>query len=192
MAALSASFVPIMAVMSGQAEQLEAQRASADQIETSLTALLAGDQFAWLQSGAGHRPPGVDANEERSDQQDLDANSVIDQVAEQPEILTPPQSDDPEPELGGIDAEEVLLDGRRRPGVQQELPDAIVQNNPGAISAPPPEAFPTDEFPVPDRWRIMQSLCPKKNGDEAIFKVFTALRGNCHSTLTTNTFPHRC
>jgi hypothetical protein len=50
-------------------------------------------------------------------------------------------------------------DGRRRPGTpQHELPDAVVQDNPGAIRSPPPEAFPTDQIPVPDRWRLIESL----------------------------------
>jgi len=50
-------------------------------------------------------------------------------------------------------------EGRRRPGVpQHDLPDEIVQDNPGAIRAPPPEAFPTDQIPVPDRWRLIETL----------------------------------
>ncbi|HYG30832.1 MAG TPA: hypothetical protein VD887_11535 [Allosphingosinicella sp.] len=50
-------------------------------------------------------------------------------------------------------------EGRRRPGVpQHDLPDPVVQENPGAIRSPPPEAFPTDQIPVPDRWRLIQSL----------------------------------
>jgi hypothetical protein len=32
------------------------------------------------------------------------------------------------------------------------------QNNQGAVAAPPPEAFPTDWVPVPDRWRIVDAL----------------------------------
>ena len=30
--------------------------------------------------------------------------------------------------------------------------------NPGAIRSPPPEAFPADHIPIPDRWRLIQSL----------------------------------
>jgi hypothetical protein len=57
------------------------------------------------------------------------------------------------------DAPGTLIDGRRRPGVtQRELPDPVTQDNPGAVRAPPPEAFPTSEFPVPDRWRLIESL----------------------------------
>jgi len=99
-------------------------------------------------------------------------------ISEQPE-----SSDQLETDLNVLDADEALLDGRRRPGVQKELPDPVTQYNPGAVNAPPPEAFPTDEFPVPDRWRIMQSLCPAKGGDESIYTLFGALRNNCHSTL---------
>jgi hypothetical protein len=52
-----------------------------------------------------------------------------------------------------------LIDGRRRPGVEQrELPEPVEQDNPGAVRAPPPEAFPTSEFPIPDRWRLIESL----------------------------------
>jgi hypothetical protein len=51
-----------------------------------------------------------------------------------------------------------VLDGRRRPGQQPTYPDEIVQTNPGAVQAPPPEAFPTDQVPVPDRWRLAAGL----------------------------------
>ncbi|MFD1611630.1 hypothetical protein ACFSCW_07445 [Sphingomonas tabacisoli] len=52
-----------------------------------------------------------------------------------------------------------LIDGRRRPGViQRVLPDKVTQDNPGAVRAPPPEAFPANQFPVPDRWRLIETL----------------------------------
>ena len=44
------------------------------------------------------------------------------------------------------------------PRLHRPLPDAVTQNNPGAVRAPPPEAFPTDQIPVPDRWRLIESL----------------------------------
>lgn len=57
-----------------------------------------------------------------------------------------------------------MLDGRRRPGAAPAaLPEATVQVNPGAVYAPPPSAFPTDELPIPDRWRLITALCPDKN-----------------------------
>ncbi len=55
-------------------------------------------------------------------------------------------------------AEDAVLHGRKRPGTQKPLPDRIDQTNIGAVHPPPPEAFPTDEFPIPDRWRLIQSL----------------------------------
>ncbi|MCA3254706.1 MAG: hypothetical protein INF91_03710, partial [Alphaproteobacteria bacterium] len=51
---------------------------------------------------------------------------------------------------------------RRRPGEQPELPAPIRQDNPGAISAPPPQAFPHDHIPVPDRWRLIEAVGVKE------------------------------
>jgi hypothetical protein len=66
----------------------------------------------------------------------------------------PRQEDEP-----GRNARDPLLDGRRRPGVEQrDLPHAVTQDNPGALRAPPPEAFPTDQIPIPDRWRLIETL----------------------------------
>ncbi|MFN4114223.1 MAG: hypothetical protein ACK4GD_09805 [Sphingomonadaceae bacterium] len=60
------------------------------------------------------------------------------------------------PEPPPVDNE--LIDGRRRPGYVEQLPDRVTQTNQGAVRAPPPEAFPTDQIPVPDRWRLIESL----------------------------------
>lgn len=56
------------------------------------------------------------------------------------------------------DPDESIIEGRKRPGYQPRLPDKVSQENIGAVRPPPPEAFPTDEFPIPDRWRLVQSL----------------------------------
>ncbi|MFN2258426.1 MAG: hypothetical protein ABR601_01165, partial [Parasphingopyxis sp.] len=67
------------------------------------------------------------------------------------------QDEEQTPEAG--DADETLIEGRRRPGVpQSELPEKVTQENEGAVRAPPPTAFPTDEIPIPDRWRIIETL----------------------------------
>jgi hypothetical protein len=71
---------------------------------------------------------------------------------------------------------EQILDGRRRPGYQPGLPEAVTQDNPGAIRALPPSAFPLDTLPVPDRWRLITAFCPTQD-------VFTALREVCASPL---------
>ncbi|MEZ5707881.1 MAG: hypothetical protein R3E02_00660 [Blastomonas sp.] len=88
-----------------------------------------------------------------------------------------------DPALSDIDADDALIDDRRRPGVEKILPDRVTQDNPGAVRAPPPEAFPTDEFPVPDRWRIVNSLCPIKGGDQSIYALYPNMRNVCHSKL---------
>ena len=54
--------------------------------------------------------------------------------------------------------EQELIDGRRRPDEHRQLPDEVRQENPGAIRSPPPQAFPADHVPIPDRWRLIQSL----------------------------------
>jgi hypothetical protein len=75
---------------------------------------------------------------------------VIEQI---PEPAVEPEADDPTDE-----PEESLIDGRKRPGYQKRLPDKVSQENIGAVRPPPPEAFPDDEFPIPDRWRLVESL----------------------------------
>ncbi|MXP44030.1 hypothetical protein [Allopontixanthobacter sediminis] len=66
----------------------------------------------------------------------------------------PPETD--QDEIPPVDPE--IIDGRRRPGYVGELPDAVTQRNEGALRAPPPEAFPTDQIPIPDRWRLIETL----------------------------------
>lgn len=56
------------------------------------------------------------------------------------------------------DVEVESIDGRRRPGFNPALPDRLTQDNPGAVRAPPPEAFPVDQVPIPDRWRLIETL----------------------------------
>jgi hypothetical protein len=76
-----------------------------------------------------------------------------------PDPTASPAEEPQEDEQLGRNAGDPLLDGRRRPGVEQrDLPDAVTQDNPGALRAPPPEAFPTDQIPVPDRWRLIDTL----------------------------------
>jgi hypothetical protein len=72
----------------------------------------------------------------------------------------PPAPPPPEPqEEQGRKPDGDAAPGRRRPGVPQDVLEAPVsQENKGALRAPPPEAFPADEIPVPDRWRLIESL----------------------------------
>ncbi len=88
---------------------------------------------------------------------------------------------EPPPESDAAAVDTGVLPGRARPGYNPPLPLAVTQDNPGAVRAPPPQAFPTDQIPLPDRWRIMTGLCPARGGDQAIFAVFGAMREVCHS-----------
>jgi len=82
--------------------------------------------------------------------------SLLASAAAQPPTEAQPQETQQAPETT---PEDVLLPGRRRPNREQrELEPPVTQTNPGAIRAPPPEAFPTDQIPVPDRWRLIESL----------------------------------
>ncbi|WP_247715099.1 hypothetical protein [Qipengyuania mesophila] len=64
---------------------------------------------------------------------------------------------EPEPaEPPPVDNE--IIEGRRRPDYTEPLPEEVTQTNEGAVRAPPPEAFPVDQVPIPDRWRLIESL----------------------------------
>ncbi|TRD11956.1 hypothetical protein FGU71_08865 [Erythrobacter insulae] len=80
--------------------------------------------------------------------------------AEQPQIRTQQQENAAQPEWEEeppkVDPE--IIDGRKRPGFDAPLPDRVEQENEGALRAPPPEAFPVDQIPIPDRWRLIQDL----------------------------------
>ena len=61
---------------------------------------------------------------------------------------------------------------------RKSLPDRVTQDNPGAVRPPPPEAFPTSEFPIPDRYRCLRHFCPEGRID-----LFTGINASvCHST----------
>ncbi len=51
-----------------------------------------------------------------------------------------------------------IIEGRERPGYTAPLPEKIEQENVGAVRAPPPQAFPTEQIPIPDRWRLVETL----------------------------------
>jgi hypothetical protein len=130
-----APFMPLLAAMSGEAAALEQQPLGAMQREAALADFT--EQVDSQATGTGG-------------------------PAEDPPASAPPATE-PDPALltedGALDADETLLDGRRRPGQPKNLPDRITQENKGAVRPPPPEAFPGDpDFPVPDRWRLAETL----------------------------------
>lgn len=71
---------------------------------------------------------------------------------EKSEGLNTKQKTDPQP----LDPD--IIEGRERPGFNSELPEGVDQTNEGALRAPPPQAFPVDQVPIPDRWRLIQGL----------------------------------
>ena len=82
---------------------------------------------------------------------------------------SPPQevANLPTPEVAaGAETPESMfewLPWRRRPGRIETYPDRDPQENPGAVGAPPPEAFPVDHFPIPDRWRLADQFGVRDN-----------------------------
>ena len=121
MTGLSASFVPIMAVLSGQAEQMEIQRASVEQMESSLSALLAGERFDWIRTesaafGTQLAMGGPDPDEEEAEIEEAAASGpTTPKDASNSSILeqsgTPAQL---EMDFDGLAADDALIDGRRR------------------------------------------------------------------------------
>ena len=57
-----------------------------------------------------------------------------------------------------VPATQDSTEGRSIPGPLRNYEMPVQQNNPGAVQAPPPEAFPEEWIPVPDRWRIVNAL----------------------------------
>ena len=140
---VSAPLLPILALMSGEAPPTEAPP------------VLIADRDVALQLMLATASVGADAP------QDMPAPST--DAAPPPPAQDAPTAEEPpaEPAADGapeLDADDSLLPGRRRPGSERRLPDRVEQDNVGAVRPPPPEAFPTDEFPLPDRWRLIESL----------------------------------
>ena len=75
------------------------------------------------------------------------------------ELIPPPPPVDWQ-EMVKDDLVTEIIEGRRRPGYRPDLPDALSQDNVGALRPPPPQAFPgmEDQLPVPDRWRLVETL----------------------------------
>lgn len=113
----------------------------------------------------------------------------------------PPAAAAPEP-APPVTGEE-LLEGRRRPGHVEPLPPPVTQSNPGAVRAPPPEAFPRDQYPIPDRWRLIEAVGVKSRwwdpynqntlkGDRPIKgteDLFFALTAVSDTVIEPRTFP---
>ena len=65
------------------------------------------------------------------------ADAAVDQQEQKTPDQPPDEDAAPPPVNNGV------IQGRRRPGYVEPLPPPVTQENPGAVRAPPPEAFPT-------------------------------------------------
>lgn len=103
----------------------------------------------------------------------VDSASATTPPADPAILAVPASAEAAVPIEPGATVDDPMIDGRRRPGYVGQLPAPVIQNNVGAVSAPPPSAFPTDQFPIPDRWRLAKALCPDKN--------YVGIQNVCHS-----------
>ena len=153
---ISLPFLPTLAALSSESANMQSAGLSDVSREATLTSILGASEFDLSAVG------GPDESEEPAATPEAPA-------AEAPGIFVPsfpagtvPESAIQTPAVVAaptIAAEDVLLDGRRRPGDEKTLPDPVVQTNIGAVRPPPPEAFPGDpEFPIPDRFRLASNL----------------------------------
>ncbi|TAK07902.1 MAG: hypothetical protein EPO38_12060 [Rhizorhabdus sp.] len=108
-----------------------------------------------------------------ADPKPVDASATTTPPADPAILAVPASAEAVAPIEPGATVDDPMIDGRRRPGYVGQLPAPVIQNNVGAVSAPPPSAFPTDEFPIPDRWRLAKALCPDKN--------YVGIQNVCHS-----------
>lgn len=138
---LAFPLLPLLASLSGEAAAMEQAQIDAVAQEQYLAAVISGVGVDMTAMG------GPEAEEEQK-RQPREPEPPIPEPA--PALLSEEQA---------VTADEALMDGRRRPGEQERLPEPVRQENIGAIRPPPPEAFPGDsEFPVPDRWRLTNAL----------------------------------
>ena len=93
----------------------------------------------------------VPADESSAARTTADPQVVADSADVPPPSVSPERAEPPP-----LDNE--IIEGRRRPDNRDSLPEPVDQNNPGAVRAPPPEAFPVDQIPLPDRWRLIETL----------------------------------
>ncbi len=118
-----------------------------------MTLLLIPTALALQAAPPPEEPPAPPPQEQAQDQaEQAPEETPAPEPYERPDGLNTIQLDPGEP----LDPK--IIEGRERPGFNSELPDQIDQTNEGAIRAPPPQAFPQDQVPIPDRWRLIQGL----------------------------------
>ncbi|GGI71745.1 hypothetical protein GCM10007973_05890 [Polymorphobacter multimanifer] len=94
---------------------------------------------------------------------------------------------EPEASQGG-EALNAPIEGRRRPGLfSRDLEDRVRQQNPGAVALPEDSNYPRDRLPVPDRWRLVETLGLVKSNWRAPYNQNT-LKGDRPLCGTTDKF----
>lgn len=113
-----------------------------------------------IASLAAQGAPGADVPPPPPPADDPPATGDPAAAAQPGEDLVPPPPPVDWQEVMGDDLVTQIIEGRRRPGYSPDLPDALTQDNVGALRPPPPQAFPgmEDQLPVPDRWRLIETL----------------------------------
>jgi hypothetical protein len=108
---------------------------------------------------AAQGAPGSEAPPPTPSPEPAAADPHAEAAAPTDEFTPPPPPVDWQDSVGD-DLVTQIIEGRRRPGYRPDLPDALSQDNEGALRPPPPQAFPgiEDQLPVPDRWRLIETL----------------------------------
>ena len=110
----------------------------------SLLPLVVLSQPMLQEDGTPPPPPEPAAEEQGCDPNNLPHNQSVAECQ-----LNTTAKDDVE------DVDNQIIEGRERPGYNQPLPERVEQDNPGAVRAPPPQAFDPNQVPIPDRWRLI-------------------------------------
>ena len=104
-------------------------------------------------SGPALAPPSFPRTRESSAEAELDSRFRGNDEEVQLALQDAPPEKQADP-LPATPTEE----GRRRPGVpQRELEDPVSQDNPAHPGAAA-RSLPTDQIPIPDRWRLIETL----------------------------------
>ena len=143
-------FLPVLAALSSEAALLQRGGVNDESRELSLRAILISTEAATGVGGPDEPNPDESSNAAVAPLSVPAIAADSDAKIPQPALLT---EDHP------ITADDSIIDGRRRPGDVRKLPAPVRQENIGAVRPPPPEAFPGDpDFPLPDRWRLAETL----------------------------------
>jgi hypothetical protein len=151
-------FLPVLAALSSEAETMRRGGLDDKAREASLQSILGSAELASTGEGGPDEGANIAITAASNAAAVADPRTPAQIAAE--EAVKPAEAPPPVILLegGAIEADDVIIDGRRRPGDPRALPEPVRQENIGAVRPPPPEAFPGDpDFPLPDRWRLAET-----------------------------------